>query len=110
MRLALLVLLLGCGATVIPTSAGSWLDSLGDDARACTVDDECVAIELDCCGCSNDSGVTGAVHRDHLQAATEHRQTMCSEEQMCLDALSGHVSCWGGRPACVRGQCEMVER
>lgn len=99
-----------CDATV-PTCGDGMCDvTVGEspescpadcDAKACSVDSDCVAVQTTCCSCS----MGGEEQAYHVDFADQFAAKDCLPGLMCL----AYFNCFGG-PACVDGQCQMVEQ
>jgi hypothetical protein len=80
--------------------SGSACRTPADDAVACEVDSDCVAIRASCCPCSM-GGEMRAVNREHedaVPACDISRPLRCPAVYSCNDEV----------PACVSNRCELV--
>lgn len=72
-----------------------------EDIFACASDDECVVAKADCCGCQM-GGTSVAVNRDHADEVGP-------DPESCQHIACKAVYTCRGNPACVDGQCMIVE-
>lgn len=86
-RMLALVVLMACNkpaSTTPPSSGGGQFD----ERQACSVDADCVPVEIECCDHCNGGTVVG-IHRDH---AAEVRRTYAGHDE-CAEVACTLMAC-----------------
>jgi hypothetical protein len=101
------VLLAGCqkadAPSTIPDNTGGG-DPVVTDPYACAADDECVAVELECCDACNGGEAVG-VHRDHVdEVAGESPRG----QGACDGVACTKMACAPFVAACEAGKCTIA--
>jgi hypothetical protein len=113
-RIAVLTLVLlslaACKKEAAPTTPdNTGGEPVAADPYACTVDDDCVAVELQCCDACNGGEAVG-VHKDHVDAIAAESprgQGACGEVMCTKMACPPWIaSCEAGKCAIERGTFE----
>jgi hypothetical protein len=112
--LAFLLLLAACkhgGTTPAPPNNGSGNGSgtgtgsgtaAGTDPYACSVDDDCMAVELECCDACNGGKAVG-VNKAHASEVGDHSGKDSCEGVMCTE-----MACPPWVATCANGRCEIA--
>ena len=100
MRLALLLLLVACGAKTPPAGGGSG-SAAPVDRKSCTADEDCVLVDA-CCGCGA-GGKQIAIRKDGVEQYIATRDQRCVG-QLCTAVMSEDPSCTA-EAVCREGSC-----
>jgi len=79
-------------------------DTAVDDRYACTVADDCVAVELGCCDACNGGEAVG-VHQDHVDEVVADSPRGRGE---CQDMSCTEMGCAPWVPSCEAGTCAIT--
>jgi hypothetical protein len=91
-------------APTAPPPGNNGGEPVAADPYACTVDDDCVAVELQCCDACNGGRAVG-VHEDHVDAVVADSPRGRGE---CGDVMCTKMGCAPWIASCEDGTCAIV--
>lgn len=103
--LLIVIALAACKKDAAPTAPPD--NGGGDpvaDPYACTADEDCVAVELQCCDACNGGEAVG-VHRDHAEAV---RAESPAATGGCDDVACTLMACAPWEASCEAGKCTLA--